>query len=129
MTKEEALYKFWSSFNLKAYEESSVPTGERAPEFPYITYQVVTDSFGSEVAMSASVWDKKSQNHSATQANNAKTEEISKTISSGGKMLQYDGGAVWMKRGSPFAQSMGDPSDDRIRRKLLNITAEFISAD
>lgn len=129
MTKEEALFQFWSSFGLKAYEESSVPSGDRAPSFPYITYQVVTGSFGGAVAMSASVWDKKTTGHSATKANDAKTAEISKAIGRGGTMLRYDGGAVWLTRGEPFAQSMGDDSDDRIRRKLLNITAEYISAD
>lgn len=128
MTKEEALFLFWASFGLKAYEESSVPAGDRAPEFPYITYQVVTDSFGGESAMTASIWDIKAQGHSATKANDLKAAEISKAIGMGGKLIPYDGGAIWLKRGTPFAQSMGDDSDDRIRRKLLNITAEYISA-
>lgn len=129
MTKEEALFEFWSSFGLKAYEENAVPTGDRAPNFPYITYQVVTDSFGSEVPMSASVWDRKRPGYSATQANDKKADEISRSISRGGKILPYGGGAIWLKRGTNFAQSMGDDSDDMIRRKLLNITAEFISND
>ena len=53
MTKASALYNFWSGFGLTAYEENTVPT---EAEFPYITYQVVTDSFGAEVALTASVW-------------------------------------------------------------------------
>lgn len=125
MTKEAALYNFWASFGIPAYEESSVQTGENAPAFPYITYQVVTDSFGSETAMTASVW------YSSTSwlDANAKGREISRDIGMGGKILPYDDGAIWLKRGKPFAQNMGDESDDMIRRKLLNISAEFISAD
>ena len=123
MTKAAAIYQFWSGFGLNAYEETAVPTGEDAPEFPYITYSLVTDSFGGEVAMSASLWYRST---SWTDIN-AKTEEISTAIGMGGKILPIDGGAIWLKRGQPFAQNMSDPSDEMIRRKYLNITAEFIT--
>ena len=59
---------------------------------------------------------------------NAKAEEIGKHIGRGGRLIPCSGGAIWLKRGSPFAQSMGDNADDMIRRKYLNITAEFITA-
>ena len=122
MTKEQALYSFWSSFKISAYEENSVPTGA---DFPYITYQIVTDSFGGSIAMSASVWYRST---SLVNISN-KTEEISTAIGRGGKLLMYDGGAIWLKRGTPFVTTMGDNSDDKITRNLLNITAEYISAD
>ena len=125
MTKAAAIYKFWSSFGLTAYEENAVPTGDDAPKFPYITYQLVTDFFGNEVLMTGSLWYRST---SWAQAN-AKAEEISQTISRGGKIISCDGGAIWLKRGQPFAQSMGDESDDLIKRKYLNITAEFMTAD
>ena len=122
MTKASALYNFWSNFGLTAYEENTVPTDAK---FPYITYQVVTDSFGAEAALTASVWYRDT---SWVEAN-AKAEEISRTISRGGKTIPVDGGALWLKRGTPFAQSMGDETDDLIKRKYLNITAEFLTAD
>ena len=122
MTKASALYNFWSGFVLPAYEENTVPTDA---EFPYITYQVVTDSFGAEIALTASVWYRGT---SWVEAN-AKAEEISRTISRGGKTIPVDGGVLWLKRGTPFAQSMGDETDDLIKRKYLNITAEFLTAD
>lgn len=125
MTKAAAIYEFWSSFGLKAYEESSVPTGEDAPSFPYITYQLVTDSFGNEVIMAASLWYRSSSWLDV----NAKAEEISRAISLGGKIIRCDGGAVWLKRGAPFAQNMKDESDDLIKRKYLNITAEYFTAN
>ena len=43
--------------------------------------------------------------------------------------MPVDGGVLWLKRGTPFAQSMGDETDDLIKRKYLNITAEFLTAD
>ena len=122
MTKAAAIYQFWNSFGLTAYEENSVPD-EAA--FPYITYQLVTDGFGSEIQLTASIWYRSE----GWAAINAKTEEISQTISRGGKIIPCDDGAIWLKRGQPFAQSMGDESDNLIKRKYLNITAEFMAAD
>ena len=122
MTKAAAIYQFWSSFGLTAYEENTVPTDAA---FPYITYQLVTDSFDREIPLTASIWYRSE----SWAGINAKTEEISQTISRGGKIISCDGGAIWLKRGQPFAQSMGDESDDLIKRKYLNITAEYLTAD
>ena len=122
MTKAAAIYQFWSGFGLTAYEENTVPTDAA---FPYVTYQLVTDSFDREVAATASLWYR---SESWTDIN-AKTEEISQKISRGGKIIPCDGGAIWLKRGQPFAQSMGNKNDDLIKCKYLNITAEFMTAD
>ncbi len=122
MTKAAAIYQFWNSFGLTAYEENTVPDDS---SFPYITYQLVTDNFDREIPLTASLWYR---SESWTDIN-AKTEEIGQKISRGGKIISCDGGAIWLKRGQPFAQSMGDESDELIKRKYLNITAEFITAD
>ena len=122
MTKAAAIYQFWSSFGLTAYEENTVPDDAT---FPYITYQLVTDSFDREIPLSASLWYRSE----SWTGINAKTEEISQKISRGGKIISCDGGAIWLKRGQPFAQNMGDESDDLIKRKYINITADFITAD
>lgn len=121
MTKEAAIFQFWGQF-LPAYEENTVPTGEDAPKFPYITYQVVTDNFDSEVPMTASVWD---ESMSWSNINNI-VSDISETIGDG-LFISCDGGKIWIKKGTPFAQNMGDESNDKIRRKYLNITAEFLT--
>ena len=122
MTKAAAIYQFWSGFGLTAYEENTVPDDAI---FPYITYQLVTDSFDREIPLTASIWYRSE----IWTAINDKTEEISQKISRGGKIIPCDGGAIWLKRGQPFAQNMGDESDDLIKRKYLNITAEFMTAD
>ena len=122
MTKAAAIYQFWNSFGLTAYEENTVPTDAT---FPYITYQLVTDSFDREIPLTASLWYR---SESWTDIN-AKTEEISQKISRGGKIITCDSGAIWLKRGQPFAQNMGDESDNLIKRKYLNITVEFMTAD
>ena len=122
MTKAAAIYQFWSGFGLTAYEENTVSDDAK---FTYITYQLATDSFDREIPLSASLWYR---SESWTSIN-AKTEEISRKISRGGKIIPCDGGAIWLKRGQHFAQNMGDESDDLIKRKYLNITAEFMTAD
>lgn len=120
MTKAGAIHLFWSSFGLTAYEENAVPVGV---EFPYITYELVTDDLGNDTAMTASVWYRST---SWVEAN-AKAEEIGRGIGYGGVMLSCDGGRIWMRRDVPFAQSMGDESDDRIRRKIIRVTASFLT--
>lgn len=130
MTKAAAINEFWNSFGLKAFEENTLldvdENGlEKEPEFPYITYQLVTDSFDREVAATANIWYRTT----GWKAINAKTEEISAHIGLGGKIIKCDGGRIWIKRGQPFAQNMGDESDDLIKRKYLNLTFEFFTAN
>ena len=120
MTKAAAIYQFWNIFGLTAYEENTVPTDAA---FPYITYQLVTDSFDREIQLTASLWYRSE----SWTAINAKTEEISQKISRGGKIISCDGGAIWLKRGQPFAQSMGDESDDLIKRIYINVIAEYLT--
>ena len=125
MTKAEAIYKFFSSFELLAYDETSVPTGDEAPTFPYLTYEYVEDDFDNELTTSLSLWYRSS----SWSEINAKTEQISRYIGRGGRIVPCEGGGIWIKRGSPFAQSMGDDSDNMIRRKYINLTVEYITAD
>lgn len=126
MTKASALYNFFSSFGIEAYEETLVPTGDEAPKFPYLTYQLITDTFDNEVLIPISLWYR---SEASLLALNSKTEEISQRIGRGGVFLDCDGGKIWIKRGSPFAQTMSDSEDKTIKRKYINITAEFLTAD
>lgn len=121
MTKAAAMQGFFESFGLPAFEENSVP---KDTAFPYITYQYVSDLFGSPVFFTASIWYRSTSWVNA----NAKAEEISHKIGRGGVFLPYDGGCIWLTRGKPFSQSMGDVEKD-IKRKYLNLAAEYLSAD
>ena len=53
MNAEQALHKFWSSFNLVAYDENTVPDDA---QLPYITYEASKDFFGATLAQSVSLW-------------------------------------------------------------------------
>lgn len=123
MTKEAALHAFWGRFGLSQFEENTVPTGSESPKMPYITYQAVDGSFGESLQATASLWYRAGNWTDI----NRKAHEISAAIGYGGIRVPYDGGAIWIRRGTPFAQNMGDSNDDSIRRKYLNVTLEYFS--
>lgn len=122
MTKAAALQAFFSKF-LTAYPDSSVP---QEAEYPWLTYTLVTDSFGGgDVSITVNLWY-----YTTSEATpNAKAEEISKAIGRGGVLLPCDGGAIWLKRGSPWCQALKTESDTLVKRRYLNVTAEFLTED
>ena len=122
MSKASALYTWFSGFGLTAYEESNV---ESDPTFPYLTYTYATGDFDSgEVPIVVNIFDMSEDNTLV----DSKSEEIYSAIGRGGITVPVEGGAVWMKRGSPFSQAISEPSDANIRRCYINITAEFLTA-
>lgn len=121
MTKAAALHSFFSGFGLMAYEENSVPDDA---VFPYITYSLTTDSFSDySSALTISLWYRST----SWKAINAKCEEVSAAVGYGGQLVDCDGGRIWIKRGQPFANSMGDTSDDQIKRKLINLSVDYLT--
>lgn len=116
-TKEAALYSYWNSFGIDGYEENTVPDDAT---FPYLTYQVITDGRFGQTLTAVSLWYRSDSWIDI----NAKTQEISEDIQTGVR-LPCEGGHIWLKKGSPFAQNMSDSSDDKIKRKYLNVIAEY----
>ena len=127
MTKMQALHSFWAGFDIPAFDETSVPDEKDRIEvyghaFPYITFEVSSDSFGNMLSQTASLWYRSTSWSAIT----AKEQEISDFIGRGGRMVAYDGGSMWIQKGFPWAQRMSEPSDDTVRRIVLNIQVEFL---
>lgn len=121
MNKEQAIQKFWESFDLPAYDESNVPDDA---VLPYITYRVATDAIGSIVNLSGSIWYRSTRWKEVSD----KKEEIAKFIGEFGfTKIKLDNGYIWITQGTPFAQRMSDP-DDMIKRIYINLQAEFLTA-
>lgn len=121
MTKAAALHEFWNTF-LPAYEENSVPGGPDKPGFPYMTYQLITDSFNGEpVEASVTLWYKSESN----KALNAKVEEISAVLVDGGKTIGCDSGVIWLKKSSPFSIPVQDSTDNTVKGRQLNVQIEY----
>ena len=122
MSKASALYTWFSGFGITAHEESNVPS---QPTFPYLTYTYATGDFDSgEVPIIVNLFYRTESN----VAIDAKAEQIYDAIGRGGVMVPVSNGAIWLKRGSPFSQAIAEPSDANIRRRYINITAEFLTA-
>lgn len=123
MTPEAAIYDLLSRLGVPVYAATSVPDDAG---FPYVTVEMYSGAFwDGEVPVPVSIWYR----GDSEAAPNAKARELSALVGPGGRVMPCDGGAVWLKRGTPFSQSMGDPADDKIKRRYVNLTAEFITTD
>lgn len=122
MTKDKALYAWFSQF-MTAYPETSVPEDA---EFPWLTYELVSGALDSgEIGITVNLWY-----YSEKEAEpNAKAQEIADAIGMGGVLIPCDGGAIWIKRGTPWCQNIRDDSDGNIKRRYLNITLEYLTED
>lgn len=119
MNAVQTLHNFWNGFGLTAYDENTVPDNAK---LPYITYEASSDFFGNSMIRSASLWYRSPSWAAITE----KEQQIADFIGRGGRMMNCDEGAFWIKRGTPWAQRMSEPSDDMIRRIVLNYEIEFI---
>lgn len=118
--RKQALYNFWSSFGLPAYEETSVPEGAK---MPYITYEASVGGFDAVLSLSASIWDRTT---GGTALIDSKADEIEQYIKAmgcpkirGGRFRAYTDGV--------FSQTMGDPEDRLIKRNILTVYFEFMT--
>lgn len=122
MNKAQALQEFWGSFGLPAYDENTVPDDA---QMPYITYEVATDSLGNVVPVAASLWYR---SNSWTAISLKALEIEGRLRDMNPPALKFDGGRLYLFRGTPFAQRMEDPEDGAVRRIYINANAEFLSA-
>lgn len=122
MNKWQALDEFWNSFNIPAFEQSTVPEDETLRGDFYITYEAVTDSLDRAVPMSASIWK---LNTTKWDEISQKAEQISDALVQV-KTIPLDTGFLYITRGQPFAQRVAD-EDDSTRRIYINIMAEYLA--
>lgn len=123
MTKSEAVQAFLERCGSPVYAAASVPDHA---EFPYTTYEMQTAAFGDgEVPITVNAWFYTASEDIA----DAYCEQLSRLIGRGGVMLPCDDGAVWIKRGSPFAQRIKNTGEDMIKRRYINVSAEFFTED
>lgn len=125
MDKSQALQEFWSSFGLQAFDEYSAYDERMNLPANYITYEVQTSNLGDPVSLTASLWYKSTSWAAITE----KADAIAAYIGYGGKIIPVTGGYLWVKLGSPFAQRMPVDENDNIRRIILNIEADFLTAN
>lgn len=127
MNKLQALNRYWNRFgpllkiSLPAYNELSVPPTQKNT-YPYLTYEVGIGSLDGMMTLSGSLW------HRGTS-----WEAIAKIFEDMEPLLDaeipYDGGVLKIRTPNAMkGQTMDDPSDDLIKRIVITIEAEFLSA-
>ena len=122
MTKGAALQAFFGGI-MTAYAASAVPDDAT---LPYLTYDLITSAWGDgEVGITVNMWFRTT----SEKEPNAAVDKLSKAIGLGGVQLQCDDGIIWLKRGSPWAQSLTDETDKTIKRRYINVTAEYLTID
>lgn len=124
MTPEAAIYQFMSSFGIPAYAATATPSDA---QFPYITYDLVLGEWmQGEVNMPVNVWYRTD----SESAPNAKVREISARLGISGVTIKCDGGMLWLKKGSPWAQAVAvEGEDEKVKRRYVNINIEFLTLD
>lgn len=118
MTKSKALNAFFNRFGT-AYPSTAVPMDV---EFPYITYENNIGNVGETRSCNMTLWY-----HTDSEAiPNNKADEIADVIGLGGLILSVDNGAIWVKRGTPWCQSINDANDSSIKGRLLTLELEYM---
>ncbi len=127
MTRSAALYAWFNSAipGIPAYPDTSVPSQsagyEEEATLPYLTYTNTDAGEYRESSITVNIWFRTR----SEAIPNAAAQTLYDLLGEGGVILHYDGGAIWLKRGSPFSQAMQD-TDPAIKRRYINITAEKI---
>lgn len=118
MTRESALYNFFSSFGINAYLSTNVP---HETEFPWLTYEGTSGNWGEEpVSITVQLWY-----HTDSEVEpNRMVRRISEAIGMGGKIINYDDGKMWIRRSNPWCINIADEADKSTRCKQLNLTIE-----
>ena len=120
MTKGAALQAFFDGI-MTSYAASAVPDNAT---LPYLTYELITSAWGGgEVGLTVNMWFRTT----SEKEPNAAVDKLSKAIGLGGVFLHCDDGVIWLKRGSPWAQSLTDATDKTIKRRYINVTAEYLT--
>lgn len=115
MSRAEAFHAWAAGFGVPAFAASSVPTDA---SMPYLTYSTSFAPFGRESSATLNVWGRTSEAEVGDIA-----ENICAELGLGGTTVSTDGGAIWIKQGSPAVQSVSDP-DPTIKRRLINLSIE-----
>lgn len=142
MTKDKAIYAFFSTAVrerkvidgairltgkfLDTYPANAVlnENGEPDVTLPYQTYTPVFDAWGGEpVSLTIDIWDR-TESESAV---NDMVQDLSDSIGMGGKVIPCDEGYIWLKRGTPWCQNLSDEVDPAIKRRYINVTAEYLT--
>lgn len=111
----QALYAYYSSFGLPAYNEMSVPDDAT---LPYITYNLQQGDFCDPVTHYVQVWDRSYSYSYVAAIADMIVADIGR-----GKMLPYSGGYVCIRPSTPLIQLLAEEAEGgpTERRAYINL--------
>lgn len=120
-TKAAAFHAFLESASgLTAYAAAAVPDDA---QMPYATYAWAEGAWGDgDVSVQVDLWFRTE----SEAVPNAAVAELGKALGMSGRLLPCDGGCMWVKRGSPWAQAVAD-EDAGVKRRYINIDIEYMT--
>lgn len=119
LNKWSAQKVYWSSFGFPAYQELTVPDDAK---MPYLTYQAVNGQMGGTMNASANLYYKGTSWAKIME----EVEQMEKFID---RQVFIDGGIMKVRKPlSHFAQPVSESADTKVRRMLLTVEIEFLSA-
>lgn len=122
-SQKAALYEFFSSFGIPAYEETGLL---KRPELPYMTYQDVTGRYwDGGIAAHAQIWY---QTRGDMSGADSIAKLISERIGTSGCIIGCDGGGILIKRSKTkaFSQKLTDKTDIDLDGRQINLLLEFL---
>lgn len=120
MTKDKAIHAFFSSFGLTAYPANNVPDDTA---FPWLTYEMSVSGFAGASQITVHLYF-----YTTSEAiPNDKAEEICGALRRGGRIVSYDGGAVWITLGDPEWFAQPDQGDRCIKHRIINMTLQYLT--
>lgn len=124
MTKDKALYAWFGRFadsqGMKVYAATAVP---KDAELPYQTYEYITgDILDGDIPITVNTW-----HHTESEAIPNEVAAAFKRYIRDNDLINCDEGVIWVKPGDPWVQSMRDDTDIFTKRRVFNVTLEFLT--
>jgi hypothetical protein len=120
MTEIGAILAFFGEF-ATAYASDNVPD---SPTYPYLTVEPRVGFFDDgEIPVQVQLWHRTESDAEVNEI----ARQIGRAIGYGGVTLACDTGWVWIKRGTPFVVPVTIETDDAIKRRLINVSIEYIT--
>lgn len=123
MDKWQAQQNLWESFDLPAYDENSVPDDA---QMPYITYEAIAGNIGAPTQVAVNVWYRSNSWVDISR----KAQQIATGVDNLPSSIQIDGGRMKVRLPdmASWGRRMEEPSDRGVRRIMITVEIEFLTA-
>jgi len=121
MTKTEALYSFWNSFQITMYPTNAVPEKKA---FPYGTYEVrIPSALGQSIGQCNLYFHTESE-----EVPNKKADDICRAITKNGKRIPYNKGLL-IVRIDEQGWIASTTQDRSLKHRAINFSIENIEVE